>query len=95
MLKKLIALYAVVRKDLAILWFALRDPRRPAWLLPALALVGLYLLSPIDLIPEALLVIGVVDDLVLVPLALSWLARRLPPELRAAADPETVGPHTR
>ena len=38
-----------------------------------------------DLIPDALPVIGLVDDLVLVPLAIRWLLKRLPPEIAQAA----------
>ena len=47
------------------------------------ALIVLYVVSPIDLIPDVLPVIGVVDDLVLVPLAIRWLLNRLPPEIAA------------
>lgn len=78
MLKKLAALYALVRQDAHTLWHALRHPARPAWLRPAVALVALYLLSPIDLIPDVLPVIGIVDDLVLIPLVISWMVRLLP-----------------
>ena len=69
---------------------AARDPRTPAvarWLiLAALA----YALSPIDLIPDFVPVVGLLDDLLLVPAAL-WLARRLVPDevwhdARARAD---------
>lgn len=49
---------------------------------PAVALLP-NLLSPLDLVPEALPVIGVVDDLVLVPLALSFIVQRLSAALRA------------
>jgi len=83
MLKKLAALYALVRADARILWFAIGHPARPAWLIPSLIVLGLYLLSPFDLIPD-FLPIGLVDDLVLVPLLLSWIVRRLPPEIRSA-----------
>ena len=86
MLKKLAALYSLVRNDAHILWFALRHRTRPAWLLPAVALLALYVVSPIDLIPETLPVIGVVDDLVLIPLVINWLVERLPGELRRQAD---------
>ena len=68
MFKKFAALYALVRQDARILWHALRHPARPAWLRPAVGLVALYLLSPIDLIPDVLPVIGIVDDLVLIPM---------------------------
>jgi uncharacterized membrane protein YkvA (DUF1232 family) len=46
----------------------------------------LYLVSPIDLIPDALPFFGVVDDLVIIPLAIRWLLNRLPPALRAEVD---------
>ena len=82
MLKKLSALYALVLKDAAILWFALRHPARPAWLRPALAVLALYVLSPVDLVPDVLPVFGLIDDLVLVPLAMAWLVRLLPESLR-------------
>ena len=49
----------------------------------------IYLISPVDLIPETLPVIGVVDDLVLIPLVIGWIVNRLPPELRADASEET------
>lgn len=83
MWKRLSVLWSVVRGDARLLWFALRHPLSPGWLKPALALVALYLLSPIDLIPEVVPVLGVVDDLVLVPLALAFIVRRLPPGVRA------------
>ena len=82
MFRKSAALYLRVRRDAHILWHALRHPARPVWLLPAVGLIGLYLLSPIDLIPDVLPVIGVVDDLVLIPLVVGWLVRRLPDEVK-------------
>ncbi|MCB1908497.1 MAG: DUF1232 domain-containing protein [Rhodocyclaceae bacterium] len=81
-MQKLIALYRLIRRDLRILWFALGDPRRPRWLLPAVAGLALYLFSPVDLLPDTLPLIGIMDDLVLIPLAVGWLVGRLPPELR-------------
>jgi uncharacterized membrane protein YkvA (DUF1232 family) len=83
MWKRLSLLWTVLRGDVRLLWFALRHPLAPRWLKPALALVGLYLLSPVDLLPDTLPLLGVVDDLVLVPLALSYIVQRLPAALRA------------
>jgi uncharacterized membrane protein YkvA (DUF1232 family) len=40
--------------------------------------------SPLDLIPDAIPIIGVLDDLVLLPLAVRWLLSKLPGALRAA-----------
>lgn len=72
-------LWRVSRSDLRLLWFALRHPARPAWLLPVAILLGLYALSPFNF---AMPVLGAVDDLVLVPLALHWLVKLLPPAIR-------------
>lgn len=85
MLKRLTLLWAVLRGDARQLWFALCHPAAPRWLKLGTALIALYALSPIDLIPDMLPVIGVVDDLVLVPLAIRWLLKRLPPEIAQAA----------
>ena len=86
MWKRLTLLWTVLRGDARQLWFALRHPASPGWLKLGTALIALYLLSPIDLIPDVLPVIGVVDDLVLVPLAIRWLLKRLPPELSRATS---------
>ena len=91
MLKRLTLLWTVVRGDARQLWFALRHPDAPGWLKWGTALIALYLLSPIDLIPDMVPVIGLVDDLVLVPLAIRWLLKRLPPELAQAAAKRRAG----
>jgi uncharacterized membrane protein YkvA (DUF1232 family) len=85
MLKRLTLLWSVLRGDARQLWFALRHPDAPGWLKVGTALIALYLFSPIDLIPEVLPMIGVVDDLVLVPLAIRWLLKRLPRDIAQAA----------
>jgi uncharacterized membrane protein YkvA (DUF1232 family) len=55
-----------------------RDPRVPRRAKLAVAFAGLWVLSPIDLIPEFLPVIGPLDDVVVVALALRFAARRVP-----------------
>ena len=84
MLKRLTLLWTIVRGDARHLWFALRHPDSPGWLKLGVAGIALYVLSPIDLIPDVIPVLGVVDDLVLVPLAIRFLLNRLPPALRRA-----------
>ena len=86
MWKRLSLLWTLVRGDLKKLWWALRDPRAPGWLKFASAGLVLYLLSPVDLIPDMLPIVGVVDDLVLLPLAIRWLLSRLPDGLRNDLD---------
>ena len=85
MFKRLTLLWTVLRGDARQLWFALRHPGAPGWLKLGTALIALYVLSPVDLLPDVLPFVGMVDDIVLVPLAIRWLLRRLPPEIAAAA----------
>ena len=91
MWKRLSLLWTLVRGDLKKFWWALRDPRAPGWLKYASAGLLLYLLSPIDLIPDMLPFVGVVDDLVLLPLAIRWLLSQLPEGLRRDLDARAAG----
>jgi uncharacterized membrane protein YkvA (DUF1232 family) len=86
MWKRLAVLWALVRGDARRLWIALRHPAAPSWLKWGTAAIALYLISPIDLIPDALPFFGVIDDLIIVPAAIRWLLNRLPPALRAEID---------
>lgn len=72
-----------VKRDAVALWFARRHPRTP-WTAKALGwFVVAYALSPIDLIPDFIPVLGYVDDVLLLP-ALIWLTvRLLPPDVLA------------
>jgi len=72
-----------LRRDSYALYLASRDPRVP-WYAKALAIaIAAYALSPIDLIPDFIPVIGYLDDLILLPLGI-WLAISLiPPEVMA------------
>jgi uncharacterized membrane protein YkvA (DUF1232 family) len=83
MWKRLALIWNLVRSDARQLWRALQHPLQPRWLKPAVALLVLYVISPIDLIPDMLPVIGVIDDIVLVPLAIRFILRRLPAAVRA------------
>lgn len=67
-----------IKRDSVTLWFASRHPDTP--LLPkAICVVAVaYALSPIDLIPDFIPVLGYIDDVILLP-ALIWLAVRLMP----------------
>lgn len=59
-------------------YFAARDPRTPLLVRLLALMVAAYALSPIDLIPDFIPVIGYLDDLLLLPLGL-WLVVRLTP----------------
>ncbi|WP_408611834.1 YkvA family protein [Falsiroseomonas oryzae] len=79
-----------LRRDVHAVWLAARHPGTP-WHAKALALaVAAYALSPIDLIPDFIPVLGYLDDLILVPLGILAVRRLIPPavlaECRAAAE---------
>jgi uncharacterized membrane protein YkvA (DUF1232 family) len=90
MFKRLTLLWTVLRGDARQLWAALRHPAAPSWLKWGTALIVLYVFSPIDLIPDFLPGIGVVDDIVLVPLAIRWLLKRLPPEIARVVGSRSI-----
>ncbi len=91
MLKRLALLWTVVRGDARLLWLALKHPLAPGWLKPAVALMVLYVLSPVDLIPDFVPFLGVMDDIVMVPLAIRFILKRLPAPLRADIEGRVVG----
>lgn len=68
-------LVAFVPDCIVLLRRLVRDPRTPRWGRPMLAILVLYLISPIDLIPDFLPVAGQLDDIVIVVLALRLLLR--------------------
>lgn len=86
-----------LKRDIAALWIAARDARTP-WPTKLLAgFVVAYALSPIDLIPDFIPVVGYLDDLVIVPLGL-WLAiKMMPVELMAEFRRQAIemGPRTK
>ena len=63
------------------------DPRVPWQAKAAVVLAGLWVLSPVDLLPEFLPVIGPLDDVVVVALALRYAARRVPRQVLLEAWP--------
>jgi uncharacterized membrane protein YkvA (DUF1232 family) len=82
MWKRLAVIWTLIRLDARQLWRALRHPHAPAWLKWGTAGVLLYLFSPVDLIPDVIPFLGVMDDLVIVPLAIRWLLGKLPQEIQ-------------
>lgn len=79
-----------LKRDAHALYLAARDPRVP-WYAKGLAIaVAAYALSPIDLIPDFIPIIGYLDDLIIVPLGIALVVRMIPPDVmaehRALAD---------
>ncbi|RDU36818.1 hypothetical protein DRW41_12275 [Neobacillus piezotolerans] len=74
-----------LKKQIMILYFAVRDPRMPWHAKLVAAMVAAYALSPIDLIPDFIPILGYLDDVILLPLGI-WVALKLiPEELRREA----------
>ena len=83
LLEKSKAWARAIRRDVVAVWIAARDPRVP-WYAKALALaVAAYALSPIDLIPDFIPVLGYLDDLIIVPLGILLVIKLVPAELMA------------
>lgn len=81
---KLGRIIAMLRKELLLAWALLRDPRTPGTAKLAIVLAMLYVISPIDLVPDFIPVLGWLDDGLVAWLLLQLAFRFLPPELMAA-----------
>ena len=83
-----------LKTDIPAVFLALKRKETPWGAKVLAALTVGYALSPIDLIPDVLPVIGIVDDLVLIPLLISWIVRCLPDALKRGPAQETqLAPH--
>ncbi|NUB09331.1 DUF1232 domain-containing protein [Azospirillum sp. Vi22] len=67
-----------IKRDVIALYLAARDPRTPWYARVAAAAVAAYALSPIDLIPDFVPVLGYLDDLLIVPLGILLVIRLIP-----------------
>ncbi len=70
-----------IKRDVIAVYFAARDPKTPVYVRLFAMAVAAYALSPIDLIPDFIPVIGYLDDLLLVPLGIWLIVRAIPPEV--------------
>ena len=76
---------AALKREVMTLWFACRDPRTP-WYARVLAmLIVAYALSPIDLIPDFIPVLGYLDELILLPAGIYLVLKLVPAEALADA----------
>src|SRR3546814_393102 len=88
-----------IRRDVVALYLAARDPRVPWYAKALAACVAAYALSPIDLIPDFIPVLGYLDDVILVPLGILLAVRLVPAhvmaELRDEAETRAARPVSR
>ncbi|PBC05681.1 YkvA family protein [Mesorhizobium sp. WSM3860] len=82
-----------MKRDVVALWLAARDPRVPWYAKVVAGAVAAYALSPVDLIPDFIPIIGYLDDLVIVPLGILLAVKLVPAglmrELRDTATRST------
>jgi uncharacterized membrane protein YkvA (DUF1232 family) len=83
-----------LKRDVMALWIAYRDPRTPCYARVFSAVVVAYALSPIDLIPDFVPVLGYLDDLILIPSGIALALKMIPAEVmaesRAKADEQAA-----
>lgn len=72
-----------LKRDVVALWLAARDRRVPWYAKAVAGGIAAYALSPIDLIPDFIPVLGYLDDLVIVPLGILLAVRLVPPNVMA------------
>ena len=70
-----------IKRDVIALWIAARDPRTPLAAKIVATAVAAYALSPVDLIPDFVPVLGYLDDLLIVPLGILLAVRLIPTQL--------------
>ena len=85
-----------IRVEAHAVWLAVRDPRTPLYAKLFGLLVAAYALSPIDLVPDFIPILGLIDDAVLIPLGV-WLFEKMVPatllaEHRARAEAASERP---
>jgi uncharacterized membrane protein YkvA (DUF1232 family) len=79
-----------IKRDVLTVYFAIRDPQIPRGLRVFAIAVIAYAVSPIDLIPDFIPVLGYLDDLILVPLGVWLILRWLPPDVLARAKAQAA-----
>ncbi len=83
MMEKLRSRAQALQAEVHALLIAFRDPRTPWYARSLILLTAAYALSPIDLIPDFIPVLGYLDDLILVPAGIALAVRIIPPQVMA------------
>lgn len=68
-----------LKRNVLVLWFALKNPQTPLLAKGVVFITVAYALSPIDLIPDFIPILGYLDDLILIPI-LVWITLKLVPD---------------
>lgn len=86
MLSRIRLLLKTSSRDAALLWYALRQPDTPAWIKVGAILLALYVVSPLDVIPDLIPVLGWLDDATLLAVGIPFLLNKVPAHIRQAAE---------
>lgn len=90
MLFRLTRLFRAAGRDIVVLWYACRHPGAPLLLKVVALLLAMYVISPIDLVPDWLALLGWVDDLTLlalvIPALLAWVPEPVLRDARRTAE---------
>lgn len=83
-------LFRTMGREILVLWYACRNPETPAVFKIAALMLGFYVLSPIDVLPDWLALLGLTDDVAILALGVPALLRMMPASVlqqaHAAAD---------
>lgn len=85
-MRRILSFLKIFRYDLLVMLVALRHPDTPKKVKGLLALAVIYLLSPIDLIPDTIPLAGLIDDAVIIPTAVMGLTQLLPSHVHRYAE---------
>ncbi|MDO4905260.1 MAG: DUF1232 domain-containing protein [Lautropia sp.] len=80
-------LFRATGREAVMLWYALRNPATPLGIKAAIVAMAVYLFSPLDIVPDFAVLLGLVDDLAVLMIGIPFLVKRLPTEVQIdAAD---------
>ncbi|RWF57781.1 MAG: DUF1232 domain-containing protein [Mesorhizobium sp.] len=79
-----------IKRDVVALWIAARDPRVPWYAKVAAGAVAAYALSPIDLIPDFIPVLGYLDEVIVLPLGILLVVKLIPAPLMEEFRQEAI-----
>ena len=81
MFEQLISRARALKKEVHAVYLAAKDPRTPWFAKALISFIVAYTVSPIDLIPDFIPILGYLDDLVIVPLGVALAILMIPPEV--------------
>lgn len=85
-LLKIWALFHQLKDQGVLLYFAWKHPRTPTYIKTVITILFLYVISPIDFIPDYVPLLGIADDLAILPAGLLYITRLLPQSILADCE---------